>query len=653
MAVFQENFSVEKRVLAELRKYIAVATTQSIQAAAMQGHLAGGFLRNFDGHLDQMTPELMRAISSELVREIPTKRSAYAPGNFEFVLPPPGFDVPCRRNGAQSPGYPFLPSDQGTRLVDYSEQPPIYRSDASQVDANSLTGNALLHLFQSRSMWSTETPRCDKERRTDETDSSWSLVTHGSSGESGNERVSPSFPGAIDCVKPQPNAVPSQKSGTKSSRKAPSQSARNSEDNEEQALASGVKVFIGNVMPTTTEEELYEIFRSFGECSGLVLLRDRRQRPRGAGFVTFKRKEDADKAMDALDRKFCVKGAVKPLEVRPPENSEQKRERIRLLAQMRSQMNRDLNVEADTRDSSAQPSPQETGKSVSPRPVSGELGRRRRRRGHCKTHARAEKSCETQLCPSVESVCSAFRRENGALDTKSLSALYSPFQRALREGQPDEREESQVLFASRQERPGSTGDRRCSSSTRCSDCVMAGLHSSAVCQKQVNSFSRLIACYGNVAETRPAPLVGVPSRAASPPLHEDLGEHELWTDRVAAAEVQAAFLRSLVSCAERGIALPFGEDPARCRAHSGVRTCHTENNPDFFLESHRGMHLTEPRNGAHGERPGCVPRLPEHTPAQFGGFPSLLQNGVIAEAVLDMLNLLAKEESARNAYPNL
>ncbi|KEP67272.1 UNVERIFIED_CONTAM: RNA recognition motif-containing protein [Hammondia hammondi] len=651
MAVFQENFSVEKRVLAELRKYIAIATTQSIQAAAMQGQLAGGFLRNFDGNLDQMTPEFMRAISSELLREIPTKRSTYAPGNFEFVLPPPGFDVPSRRNGSQSPEYPFLPSDQGTPIVDYSEQPPSDRSDASQVDANSLTTNALLHLFQSHSMWSTETPRCDKGRRTDETDSSWSLVTHGSSGESGSERVSPSFAGAIDSVKPQPNAVPAQNSGTKSSRKAPSHAARNSEDNEEQALASGVKVFIGNVMPTTTEEELYEIFRSFGECSGLVLLRDRRQRPRGAGFVTFKRKEDADKAMDALDRKFCVKGAVKPLEVRPPENSEQKRQRIRLLAQMRSQMNRDRNVEADARDSSAQPSPQETSKSVSPRPGSGE-SRRRRRRGHCKTHARAEKSCESQLCRSVESVCSAFGREKGALETKSLSALYSPFQRAIREGLPDEREDSQVLFASRQEGPGSTGDRRCSSSTRCSDCVMAGLHSSAVCQKQVNSLSRLIGCHGHVADTRPSPAVGVPSRGANLPLHGDLGEHDLWTDRVAAAEVQAAFLRSLAGCAERGIALPFGEDPARCRAYSGVRMCHTENSPDFFLESQRGAHLPEPRNGAYGERPGCVPRLPEHTPTQFGGVPSLLQNGVTAEAVLDMLNLLTKD-SARNAYSNL
>ncbi|KAF8822332.1 Rna recognition motif-containing protein [Cardiosporidium cionae] len=92
-----------------------------------------------------------------------------------------------------------------------------------------------------------------------------------------------------------------------------------------------VKVFFGNLAPVTTEKNLYNLFEPFGNCSGLIILKDRKQRPRGAGFVTFSSEKEAQAAISALDKKIILSGAHKPLEVRFPENDVEKRDRIRSL----------------------------------------------------------------------------------------------------------------------------------------------------------------------------------------------------------------------------------------------------------------------------------------------------------------------------------
>ncbi|CBZ54489.1 putative RNA recognition motif domain containing protein [Neospora caninum Liverpool] len=302
VAMFHETFSGQKRVLAEVHKYVTNATTQSLQALAMEGSVAGGVLSQFDGDLSRA--ELTRAISNELLRELP-QRTRGSARNLEFVPPPPGFDAPNRRDAAPSPVYSYRPADQGSPvLINSRALSPADRSEASVQDASCrLAANAILQLLQSHSVaWKAGAPA--DNGRAEETDC-WSVATHGSSGDSGTERLSQRVP--HDFGKPRPHAAAQKCVKLSTARKTPSHAAQSAEgDLVERALAPGVKVFFGNVMPTTTEEEMYEIFRSFGECSGLVLLRDRRQRPRGAGFVTFKRKEDAEKAMKALDRKFCV-----------------------------------------------------------------------------------------------------------------------------------------------------------------------------------------------------------------------------------------------------------------------------------------------------------------------------------------------------------
>ncbi|GAW81155.1 hypothetical protein, conserved [Plasmodium gonderi] len=101
------------------------------------------------------------------------------------------------------------------------------------------------------------------------------------------------------------------------------------EKNENEELV--IKLFFGNLAPITTEKDMHNLFSNFGKCDSLIILKDRRSKSRGSGFVTFYNMEEAVNAIKNLNNKIILSGAHKPLEVRFPENKEEKKLRTKLL----------------------------------------------------------------------------------------------------------------------------------------------------------------------------------------------------------------------------------------------------------------------------------------------------------------------------------
>ena len=65
----------------------------------------------------------------------------------------------------------------------------------------------------------------------------------------------------------------------------------------------GIKLFVGGISYDATEEEIRNAFSSHGEIKDVHMAVDKEtKKPRGFGFVTFSKKEDAEKAIKALNR---------------------------------------------------------------------------------------------------------------------------------------------------------------------------------------------------------------------------------------------------------------------------------------------------------------------------------------------------------------
>lgn len=65
-----------------------------------------------------------------------------------------------------------------------------------------------------------------------------------------------------------------------------------------------MKLFIGNISWSRTNELLKELFEPFGEIEEAVIITDKFSgRSKGFGFVTFVNDEDAEKAIQAMNEK--------------------------------------------------------------------------------------------------------------------------------------------------------------------------------------------------------------------------------------------------------------------------------------------------------------------------------------------------------------
>ncbi len=76
-----------------------------------------------------------------------------------------------------------------------------------------------------------------------------------------------------------------------------------------------MKLFVKNIEGSVNEVLLESIFRQFGEVEDTKIVYDKiTWESRGFGFVTFKKKEDAQKAVEGLNGKELV-GKVLSVEV--------------------------------------------------------------------------------------------------------------------------------------------------------------------------------------------------------------------------------------------------------------------------------------------------------------------------------------------------
>lgn len=78
------------------------------------------------------------------------------------------------------------------------------------------------------------------------------------------------------------------------------------------------RIYVGNLPFSATEDEVRELFASFGEVISVSLINDRETgRPRGFGFVEMA--DGADEAIQALDQSSLGGRTLKINEARPRE----------------------------------------------------------------------------------------------------------------------------------------------------------------------------------------------------------------------------------------------------------------------------------------------------------------------------------------------
>jgi RNA recognition motif-containing protein len=78
------------------------------------------------------------------------------------------------------------------------------------------------------------------------------------------------------------------------------------------------KVYVGNLPFSVGAEELKKLFAEFGEIAEATVISDKFSgRSKGFGFVTFANKEDAEKAVAAMNEKDVQGRALKVSEAKP------------------------------------------------------------------------------------------------------------------------------------------------------------------------------------------------------------------------------------------------------------------------------------------------------------------------------------------------
>jgi RNA recognition motif-containing protein len=79
-----------------------------------------------------------------------------------------------------------------------------------------------------------------------------------------------------------------------------------------------MKLYIGNIARTVTDEQIKELLTPFGKPDSVNIVRDKiTGEPRGFGFVEFSNDEQARAAIKALDGKDFSGQSLKVNEARP------------------------------------------------------------------------------------------------------------------------------------------------------------------------------------------------------------------------------------------------------------------------------------------------------------------------------------------------
>lgn len=88
-----------------------------------------------------------------------------------------------------------------------------------------------------------------------------------------------------------------------------------------------MKLYVGNLPYSVTEDELRELFSPHGTLSSVTLINDRETgRPKGFGFAEFENDDDAKKAIEALHGQDFGGRALVVNEARPKTDRPERRD---------------------------------------------------------------------------------------------------------------------------------------------------------------------------------------------------------------------------------------------------------------------------------------------------------------------------------------
>jgi RNA recognition motif-containing protein len=79
-----------------------------------------------------------------------------------------------------------------------------------------------------------------------------------------------------------------------------------------------MNIYVGNLSPEITEQELQEAFNAFGQVTSVTIIKDRYTgHPRGFGFVEMPTKAEAQAAISGLNGKQIKERTLTVSEARP------------------------------------------------------------------------------------------------------------------------------------------------------------------------------------------------------------------------------------------------------------------------------------------------------------------------------------------------
>ena len=80
-----------------------------------------------------------------------------------------------------------------------------------------------------------------------------------------------------------------------------------------------MKIYVGNISRTATEQDLKDAFAAYGEVQSVSIIKDKFSgESRGFGFVEMPNKEQADQAISGLNSKDLKGRPLTVNEARPP-----------------------------------------------------------------------------------------------------------------------------------------------------------------------------------------------------------------------------------------------------------------------------------------------------------------------------------------------
>lgn len=92
--------------------------------------------------------------------------------------------------------------------------------------------------------------------------------------------------------------------------------------------SESVKIYVGNLPFSVNEDQLKELFGSYGKLVQAEVIKDKFSgRSKGFGFITFETREDAEKAISEMNEKDVDGRAIKVSEAKPmdPDRKPQRR----------------------------------------------------------------------------------------------------------------------------------------------------------------------------------------------------------------------------------------------------------------------------------------------------------------------------------------